>query len=163
MKLYVALFALGVASATASFIMHNARARGENNAARLVQQAADSMAFDEQDDYAQPPPAAHAALKPGGSTFANIPPSSSGTLKRRRVKAALGNPAAAKSQASAATAAAAISLTAQKPVAAARNLNKEIKDALLNPDEGRAAGNSFTSLLLAAIASSNGDLPIISI
>ncbi|KAJ2011523.1 hypothetical protein GGI01_000698 [Coemansia sp. RSA 376] len=160
MKLYIALFALGVASVTESFVVHNTRERGDNIAARIVQQVADSIALGEQDDYAQHP-AAQAAPKPAGSTFANIPPSNSGTLKRRRIKAALGNPAAARSQGAVAFAAA--TQNTQKPVTTARNINKEIKEVLLNPEEGRAADNSFSSLLLAAIASSNGDLPIISI
>ncbi|KAJ2823626.1 hypothetical protein GGI24_003635 [Coemansia furcata] len=161
MKLYIALFAIGMASVTAS-IVHHAQVHGENKAARFAQQIPDTLTFEEQSENAPPPPAAHVAPKHGGSTFANVPPSNRGALKRVRLKPALGNPAAARSQAAAA-AAAASSLAIQTPVTGAHNINKEIKEALLNPEEGRAADNNFSSLLLAAIASSHGDLPIISI
>ncbi|KAJ2026381.1 hypothetical protein IWW57_003054 [Coemansia sp. S610] len=182
MKLHIALFTLGVASASAS-IIDFARVHSESIAAGLAQRTPGKLASEGKAHYAQTPvapaasaiqaapvaPAAHqapvalmapAAYATPAAHAAHTAPPNGGTTKRERFKVVLGNPEAAWSQASA-SAASVASLTMQTAKAGGRNINKEVKDALLRSDDGRGSDNNLSSLLLEAIASSHGDLPVV--
>ncbi|KAJ2583572.1 hypothetical protein GGH95_000923 [Coemansia sp. RSA 1836] len=138
MKIYVGLFALGVASATTIFA-HRApktlddalleRSGGRQQAESDVQQLVPKL-------------------------VADYPPSLNVAPRRGRTRPATGNPAA-KPQVAA--------VDATNTTSAGRNLNKEIREALVNPEEGQAADNNFSALLVSAIATSHGDLAILSI
>ncbi|KAJ2746123.1 hypothetical protein GGI20_001608 [Coemansia sp. BCRC 34301] len=135
MKTSAILFALVATASAATIYVHNPNARDEALTERKDWKKGALESLDADDIHPVPKLNADDALP-----ATNAP-------RRGRMRPAMGNPTA----------------KTQATPAAARNLNKEVHDALVNPEVGAVADNSFSALLLKAIESSHGDLAIISI
>ncbi|KAJ2007604.1 hypothetical protein GGI04_000718 [Coemansia thaxteri] len=157
MKLQVVLLVLGASATGASVVVHNMKVVGDLNAAAPAAPPVGSIDIELIEPNPLAGAAGYAAADNGAvDTGANIPAASTSTQATRRkqkkpviLRSPAPQPATWQNAASA--------------TPAARDINKEIRSALLDQSIGNVADNSFSSLLLSAIKSSNGDLAIVSL